>query len=163
RAICAIRSGCRRNWSSPMAASWSASSRPATPAPRRAPIRASASHARPNGARSRPKLSRAAGSAFSAPTAANSRSWTFVRSSWKAPRPRPQAAPMADLILQERLQPALLDRLTDDEPEKLMESREQRVISLAKLRQCILRDLSWLLNAVRLDATQDLSDFPLAE
>jgi type VI secretion system protein ImpF len=70
---------------------------------------------------------------------------------------------MADLILKERLQPALLDRLADDEPEKLMESREQRVISLAKLRQCILRDLSWLLNAVRLDATQDLSEFPSAQ
>jgi type VI secretion system protein ImpF len=67
---------------------------------------------------------------------------------------------MAELILKERLQPALLDRLTDNEPEKLMESREQRVISLAKLRQSILRDLSWLLNAVRLDATQDLSDLP---
>jgi type VI secretion system protein ImpF len=65
---------------------------------------------------------------------------------------------MAELILQDRLQPALLDRLTDDEPEKRLESREQRVISLTKLRQCILRDLSWLLNTVRLEATEDLSE-----
>jgi type VI secretion system protein ImpF len=57
----------------------------------------------------------------------------------------------------------MLDRLTDDEPEKLMESREQRVISLAKLRQCILRDLAWLLNTVRLEATQDLSECPSAQ
>ena len=67
---------------------------------------------------------------------------------------------MAELALQDRLQPALLDRLTDDEPTKRMESREQRVISLAKLRQCILRDLSWLLNTVRLEATEDLSECP---
>lgn len=67
---------------------------------------------------------------------------------------------MAELVLQDRLQPALLDRLTDDEPTKRMESREQRVISLAKLRQCILRDLSWLLNTVRLEATEDLSECP---
>src|SRR5262249_42019602 len=107
--------------------------------------------------------SRAAGSACSTPIPANSRSWTFARSSWRAPPRRAQGQPMADLILKERLQPALLDRLADDEPEKLMESREQRVISLAKLRQCILRDLSWLLNAVRLDATQDLSEFPSAQ
>jgi type VI secretion system protein ImpF len=70
---------------------------------------------------------------------------------------------MAELNLQDRLQPALLDRLSDDEPQKLTESREQRVISLAKLRECVLRDLSWLLNAVRLEAVEDLSEFPWVE
>ena len=70
---------------------------------------------------------------------------------------------MAELTLQDRLQPALLDRLTDDEPEKRTESREQRVISLAKLRNSILRDLSWLLNSVHLAATEDLSECPFAE
>ncbi len=70
---------------------------------------------------------------------------------------------MAELTLQERLQPALLDRLTDDEPEKKLESRDQRVISIAKLRACILRDVSWLLNSVQLAATEDLSDFPAVE
>jgi type VI secretion system protein ImpF len=70
---------------------------------------------------------------------------------------------LAELSLQERLQPALLDRLTDDEPEKRTESREQRVISLAKLRSCVLRDLSWLLNSARLSTTTDLSDHPDAE
>ena len=36
---------------------------------------------------------------------------------------------MAELLLQDRLQPALLDRLTDEEPLKTQEPREQRVIS----------------------------------
>src|SRR5689334_5395139 len=76
------------------------------------------------------------------------------------PGPPPRTLHMAELILQDRLQPALLDRLTDDEPTKRMESREQRVISIAKLRQCLLRDLSWLLNTVRLEATEDLSECP---
>src|ERR1700736_4661812 len=67
---------------------------------------------------------------------------------------------MAELTTQERLQPALLDRLTDDEPEKSVESRDLRVISLPKLRQCILRDLSWLLNTPHLEATEDLSEYP---
>jgi type VI secretion system protein ImpF len=67
---------------------------------------------------------------------------------------------MAELTTQERLQPALLDRLTDDEPEKSIESRDLRVISLPKLRQCILRDLSWLLNTPHLEATTDLSEYP---
>jgi type VI secretion system protein ImpF len=68
---------------------------------------------------------------------------------------------VAELTLQERLQPALLDRLTDDEPDKLMESRDQRVMSIAKLRSAILRDLTWLLNSVHLAATEDLSECPL--
>lgn len=70
---------------------------------------------------------------------------------------------MAELSLQDRLQPALLDRLADDEPQKLTESREQRVISLAKLRACVLRDLTWLLNAVHLAAVEDLADCPRVE
>ena len=67
---------------------------------------------------------------------------------------------MAELTTQERLQPALLDRLTDDEPEKSVESRDQRIIALPKLRQCILRDLSWLLNTPHLAATEDLEEYP---
>jgi type VI secretion system protein ImpF len=67
---------------------------------------------------------------------------------------------MAELTLQERLQPALLDRLADDEPEKKLEGRDQRVMSIAKLRASVLRDLSWLLNSVHLEATEDLSDCP---
>ena len=68
---------------------------------------------------------------------------------------------MADLAPRERLQPSLLDRLTDDEPEKKVESRDRRVLSLRRLRECVLRDLSWLLNADNLAQTEDLEDFPL--
>jgi type VI secretion system protein ImpF len=67
---------------------------------------------------------------------------------------------MAELTTQERLQPSLLDRLTDDEPSKLEESREKRVISASRLRECVTRDVSWLLNCVSLDANVDLDDFP---
>ncbi len=56
---------------------------------------------------------------------------------------------MAELTPQERLQPALLDRLTDDDPERKQETREARLITKAKLRQAVLRDLGWLFNATR--------------
>lgn len=54
---------------------------------------------------------------------------------------------MAELTPFERLQPCLLDRLTDDEPEKTEESRSQRVISLQRYKRGVLRDLEWLFNA----------------
>lgn len=49
----------------------------------------------------------------------------------------------------DRLQPALLDRLLDDEPDKLVESAAARVLTKQQLRQAVLRDLTWLLNCVR--------------
>ncbi|MGH7940365.1 MAG: type VI secretion system baseplate subunit TssE [Limisphaerales bacterium] len=54
---------------------------------------------------------------------------------------------MADLTPLEKLQPCLLDRLTDDEPDKTEESRSQRVISQARYKRGVLRDLEWLFNA----------------
>jgi type VI secretion system protein ImpF len=57
---------------------------------------------------------------------------------------------MAELAPRERLQPSLLDRLTDDEPDKLVESRERRVMSVRTLREGVLRDLAWLLNTTNL-------------
>ena len=50
---------------------------------------------------------------------------------------------MAELTTQDKLQPALLDRLTDDEPDAKVEARDKRVISMRRLRECVLRDLSW--------------------
>jgi type VI secretion system protein ImpF len=70
---------------------------------------------------------------------------------------------MAELTPKERLQPSLLDRLTDDEPEKRQESREKRVLSPSRLRESVRRDLSWLFNTVNLAATQDLEDYPEVE
>jgi len=68
---------------------------------------------------------------------------------------------VAELGYQERLQPSLLDRLTDDDPESRTEPRERRVLTLRTLRQSVLRDLGWLLNARGLGCGQDLSDYPL--
>jgi type VI secretion system protein ImpF len=48
---------------------------------------------------------------------------------------------------QDRLQPALLDRLTDDEPDARHEAADSRVISRNRLRDLVLRDLAWLFNA----------------
>lgn len=53
---------------------------------------------------------------------------------------------MADKSITERLQPSLLDRLTDNAPGERTERREERVIDLRKLREIVQRDLSWLLN-----------------
>lgn len=70
---------------------------------------------------------------------------------------------MAELTPQERLQPALLDRLTDDEPLKTQEPREHRVITRARLRQAVLRDLAWLFNATRLSGDIDWEAYPYAQ
>lgn len=67
---------------------------------------------------------------------------------------------MAELTTQERLQPSLLDRLTDDEPDKREESRDKRVLSATRLRDCVTRDISWLLNCVSLEVNVALDDYP---
>jgi type VI secretion system protein ImpF len=64
---------------------------------------------------------------------------------------------MANLRAQDRLQPALLDRLTDDDPEALQESGEQRVINRSRLRDMVLRDLAWLFNATAPGGSIDFS------
>jgi len=74
---------------------------------------------------------------------------------------------MADLIPLEKLQPCLLDRLTDDEPEKTEEGRNQRVISIQRYKRGVLRDLEWLLNASAHlphegDDEPNLEDYPEA-
>jgi type VI secretion system protein ImpF len=67
---------------------------------------------------------------------------------------------MPELTPQERLQPALLDRLTDEEPTKTQEAPERRVMSKIRLRQAVLRDLAWLFNSTKLTSTIDLSQIP---
>jgi type VI secretion system protein ImpF len=61
---------------------------------------------------------------------------------------------------QDRVQPSLLDRLTDDEPANRREVQDIRAFSLVRLREAVLRDLSWLMNASHLAATQDLRPYP---
>jgi type VI secretion system protein ImpF len=70
---------------------------------------------------------------------------------------------MAELIQKERLQPSLLDRLTDDEPAHRAEARDKRLLSPAQLRESVRRDLTWLFNTTRLAASlPSLEDHPFA-
>ncbi len=55
--------------------------------------------------------------------------------------------------IRDRLQPALLDRLTDESPTDNREAEDRRVMSKAQLRQAVLRDLAWLFNATQPHAT----------
>lgn len=70
---------------------------------------------------------------------------------------------MAELTPQERLQPALLDRLTDDHPETQVEPREMRVMTRTRLREAVLRDISWLLNTTQVSGEIDWQAAPLAQ
>lgn len=56
---------------------------------------------------------------------------------------------MANGDVRNRLQPALLDRLTDDARGEHGEVDDRRVMSKAQLRQAVLRDLGALFNAVQ--------------
>ena len=51
--------------------------------------------------------------------------------------------------MSDRLQPALLDRLTDEAPHETSESETRRVMNKQQLRQAVLRDLGWLFNATQ--------------
>ncbi|MEY8830470.1 type VI secretion system baseplate subunit TssE [Sedimentitalea sp. XS_ASV28] len=67
---------------------------------------------------------------------------------------------MADKTLAERLQPSLLDRLTDNEPGNPRETRDSRVIDISRLRDIIQRDLSWLLNTTNTESSFDAAALP---
>ncbi len=54
---------------------------------------------------------------------------------------------MAEVFSRDRLQPALLDRLIDDDRGSRQEPPELRTVTRQRLRQSVLRDLQWLLNA----------------
>ncbi|MBE2295341.1 MAG: type VI secretion system baseplate subunit TssE [Phycisphaerales bacterium] len=69
---------------------------------------------------------------------------------------------MAELTSRERLQPSLLDRLTDEEPDQRQESRDKRVLSMNRLRECVLRDLAWLFNASRMPEGSEIERYPFA-
>ncbi len=61
---------------------------------------------------------------------------------------------------QDRLQPALLDRLTDDDPASKTESVEMRVISRTRMREAVLRDLAWLFNSTSLVVVGGYDAYP---
>lgn len=58
-----------------------------------------------------------------------------------------QRTPVGD-----RLMPALLDRLIDDEPAKRTEAEFRRSMNRGAYRQSVLRDLRWLFNAVNTES-----------
>ena len=62
--------------------------------------------------------------------------------------------------LRDRLVPSLLDRLTDNDPQSKVESRENRLLSISQLRASVLRDLAWLFNATHLDVDDYLGAYP---
>ena len=67
---------------------------------------------------------------------------------------------MGQWSLKERLQPSLLDRLTDLEPEKNKESSSKQSMSQTEFKNAVIRDLGWLLNSVAMDVCVDLDRYP---
>jgi len=67
---------------------------------------------------------------------------------------------MGQWSLKERLQPSLLDRLTDLEPANTKESTSQQSMSQKQFKEAVIRDLGWLLNSVALDVCEDLEKYP---
>lgn len=67
---------------------------------------------------------------------------------------------MAGLTPKEKLQPSLLDRLTDVRPDVRTSTAGVRVLSMEELRDGVRRDLAALFNATALETVEDLSDYP---
>jgi type VI secretion system protein ImpF len=67
---------------------------------------------------------------------------------------------MAEQLPLDRLLPCLLWRLTDDEPAKAQESRNERVVSMRKYRDSVLQDLVWLFNSRREPFHEPWEDYP---
>jgi type VI secretion system protein ImpF len=67
---------------------------------------------------------------------------------------------MAELTSKELLQPSLLDRLTDLNPAGKTDTLDERVMSLRRLRESVIRDLEWLLNTSCLETSGDLGSYP---
>jgi type VI secretion system protein ImpF len=67
---------------------------------------------------------------------------------------------MAELLPKERLQPSLLDRLTDENPEKKTSTGDRYFLTISKLRQSVIRDLEWLLNTSNFESLVNLNDYP---
>ncbi len=68
---------------------------------------------------------------------------------------------MSGIQGRERLQPSLIDRLTDHAPTRSKDGPDAQTVSSAQLRQAVLRDLAALLNTSNLATIHDLSDTPL--
>jgi type VI secretion system protein ImpF len=67
---------------------------------------------------------------------------------------------MGQWSLKERLQPSLLDRLTDLEPTENKESTTKQSMSQKQFKEAVIRDLGWLLNSVALEVCLDIEKYP---
>jgi type VI secretion system protein ImpF len=67
---------------------------------------------------------------------------------------------LAALTPKEKLQPSLLDRLTDTRPDLRSSNAGVRVLTMEELRDSVRRDLAALFNATALEVVQDLTDYP---
>ena len=63
----------------------------------------------------------------------------------------------------EKLQPCVFDRLIDEAPDQLQESRNARIVTLSRYREGVLRDVAWLLNCSAHMPEEGLSEFPEVE
>ena len=54
----------------------------------------------------------------------------------------------------------LLERVVGLEQRRVFELRQHHVISVERLRECVLRDLSWLFNTASLECSELLDETP---
>ncbi len=66
---------------------------------------------------------------------------------------------MPELTQKERLQPSLLDRLADSDPSSSQDRKEDVVFNIAKLREQVQRDLTWLFNTVSAQSALDITGY----
>lgn len=64
------------------------------------------------------------------------------------------------LTSRDKMQPVLLDLLTDHEPQKKHENPARNLLSPGELRHRVLRDLQWLFNCVNSESDIDLEHYP---
>lgn len=76
---------------------------------------------------------------------------------------RHNAHTMATSTARDFLQPALLDRLTDDARDNRTEPREMRAMNKARMRAAVLRDLAWLFNSTQQASDFDWTPYPHAQ
>ncbi len=67
---------------------------------------------------------------------------------------------MAQQAPRDRLQPALLDRLIDLDPQRVKSASTRRIIDRTVLRKAVLRDLRWLFNTTNMGKRLNHKSFP---
>lgn len=69
----------------------------------------------------------------------------------------------SDTPRENRLVPALLDRLTDHKPQETSEATGSRTMDKSAYRASVLRDITWLLNTINAESHIDFSAHPRAQ